>query len=559
MGELNSKDSRIKNRAVAIGIAVICTQSFTSATAADRSIDGSGNNNSNPAWGAAGMTFSRITPSDYDDGISTPRETGLSNAREVSKAISTATGNRPSRTGLSDFTWQWGQFIDHDITLAETSSAAADSFPITVAAPDPLAPSIPMNRTHADPASGTSSLNPREQVNDITSFLDASMVYGSDPLRATTLRANNGGRLATSAGNMMPFNTTGLPNANDLGLPEGNLYLGGDVRSNEQTGLTAMHTLFVREHNRLAGEIAAAEPGWNDETIYQRARKIVGAQIQSITYNEFLPALMGSSAPDIGSLAYDPATDATISNEFAAALFRVGHTMVSPQLQRIDNDGTPAAAGPLSLAESFFNPTTMADSTDLNQILLGLATQKMQDVDNEIVDELQNQLFGAPGAGGLDLASLNIQRGRDHGLPSYNDIRIAFGLDPALDFSDITDDPVLAARLADGYSSVDGVDLWVGALAEDDESDSNLGELLNVALLSEFERLVEGDRFFFLFDPELDSIQGELMGTQLSDIIMRNTEISSIQSNVFTVVPEPSVLLSSSLSLGLLAIRRRRI
>jgi peroxidase len=558
MVKIDSINSKILNRIGAIGIAVICAQSLPSATAADRSIDGSGNNIDNPTWGEAGTNFSRIAPSNYDDGISTPREAGLSNVREVSNAVSTSTGSRLSGKNLSDFTWQWGQFIDHDITLAVPSSAPADFFPITVAAPDLLAPSIPMSRTQADPASGTSLLNPREQINSISNFLDASVVYGSDPLRASTLRAGSGGRLATSAGNMMPFNTTGLPNANDLGLPESSLYLGGDVRSNEQTGLTAMQTLFVREHNRLADEIAIAEPAWIDEEIYQRARKIVGAQIQSITYNEFLPALMGSFAPDIDTLAYDPTTDATISNEFAAAMFRFGHTMVSPQLQRINNDGIPAAEGPLSLAESYFDPTTMADSTDLNQVLLGLATQKMQEIDTEIVDELQNQLFGAPGEGGLDLASLNLQRGRDHGLPSYNDIRVAFGLDPALDFSDITDDPVLAARLADGYSDVDGVDMWVGALAEDDESDSNLGELLNVALQNEFEQLVEGDRFFFLFDSELDSLQTDLMSTHLSDIIMRNTDITNIQENVFVVVPEPSVLFSMILSFGLLAIRRRR-
>src|SRR5262249_12142142 len=149
-----------------------------------------------------------------------------------------------------------------------------------------------------DQATGTSRKNPRQQTNDITAFIDGSMIYGSDPVRAAALRSPLGhGMLNTSAGNLLPFNTGLLPNANDAHIvPDDQLFLAGDVRANENVELTALQTLFVREHNRLAAQIGAANPTWSDEQIYQAARRIVIAELQAITYNEYLPALLGSNA-----------------------------------------------------------------------------------------------------------------------------------------------------------------------------------------------------------------------------------------------------------------------
>ena len=86
----------------------------------------------------------------------------------------------------------------------------------------------------------------------------------------------------------------GLANGDNGDPAHDEYYVAGDVRVNEQTGLTAIQTLFMREHNRQASILAAANPTWTDEQIYQQARKIVGAEIQSITYQGFLPALLGS-------------------------------------------------------------------------------------------------------------------------------------------------------------------------------------------------------------------------------------------------------------------------
>jgi hypothetical protein len=175
---------------------------------------------------------------------------------------------------MTDWVFQWGQFVDHDLDLTLLAEPV-ESFNISVPAGDPIFDAMntgtqvmPFQRSKYDVATGTGVGNPREQINEITSYLDASMVYGSDATRATTLRTLSGGRLKTSAGNLMPLNTFGLPNGTGGPFDPTQFYLAGDVRSNEQVGLTAVHTLFVREHNRLADQIASANPTWTDELVY---------------------------------------------------------------------------------------------------------------------------------------------------------------------------------------------------------------------------------------------------------------------------------------------------
>ena len=218
----------------------------------------------------------------------------------------------------------------------------------------------------------------------------------------------------------------------------------------------------MREHNRLADQIAADNPAWSDEDIYQRARKLVGAEIQVITYKEFLPALLGIFAPSINSV-YDPNLNASVLTEFSTALFRVGHTMLSPNLLRIQNDGTAAPGGPMGLRHAFFLQQNLAGAGELEYFLKGLASDQQQEVDMHIVDDVRDFLFGEPIPGGFDLATLNIQRGRDHGLPGYNAIRVAFGLSAVASFADITSDPAIQAGLQSLYGDVNNIDPWVGA------------------------------------------------------------------------------------------------
>ena len=372
--------------------------------------------------------------------------------------------------------------------------------------------------------------NPRQQVNSISAYLDGSVIYGSDSTRAAALREFKGGRLKTSGDNLLPLNTGGLANANDAHIfPDKDLFLGGDVRANENVELTAIHTLFVREHNLLAGAISSANPSLNDEQVFQAARRVVVGELQVITYREFLPALLGPNAlrPYRG---YDPDENPGIATEFSTAAYRIGHTLINDDVELLDNDANPVDQA-LALAETFFNPSVL-QAVGPAPLLKYLASDNAQEVDTQLVDGLRNFLFGPPGAGGFDLASLNIQRGRDHGLPDFNSVRAAYGLPRVTSVSQITADPAVQGKLLALYGSVDSLDVWIAGLAEDHLPGSSVGATFQRIIANQFERIRDGDRFWYarIFSgPQLDALER----TRLSDVIRRNTTITKIQDNVF--------------------------
>ena len=496
-------------------------------------IDGVGNNEQHPEWGSADAQLLRLTPVEYADGASSPAGEERASPREISNLVAAQTESETNDRGLTDLVWQWGQFLDHDIDLTGEVEPA-ESFPIAVPTGDPFfdplatgEATIDLHRSDYDKDTGDSPDNPRQQLNAITAFIDGSNVYGSDDERALALRTLEGGRLKTSAGDLLPFNEDGLDNA---GGPSDSLFLAGDVRANEQAGLAAMHTLWVREHNRIADEVAERHPELDDEAIYQRARSLVIAQMQAITFNEFLPALLGPDAvPEYRG--YDPEVNPGISNVFSTAAYRFGHSMLSSELLRLDEDGQVVEAGNLSLRDAFFNPDALIDH-GIDSLLRGLASQQAQEIDSQLVDDVRNFLFGPPGAGGSDLASLNIQRGRDHGLADYNDAREAFGLERVESFADITSDPALQSALEEAYGDVDSIDAWVGGLAEDHVAGGSVGELVQAVLVDQFTRLRDGDRFWHqntFSGRELRQIES----TTLADVIMRNTDIAELPDNVF--------------------------
>jgi peroxidase len=508
-----------------------------------RAIDGSGNNVANPAWGAAGTNLLRLTAVEYGDGVSTPAGASRSNARVISNSLSAQSAPAPSSNRESDFAWQWGQFVDHDIDLAEIADPK-EPFDIPVPQGDPyLDPAgtgtqvIELDRSAWDPATGTNGANPRQQPNFVTAFIDASNVYGSDAIRADALRLLDGsGKLETSAGDLPPFNDEGLPNAGGFSQL---LFLAGDIRANEQLALTSMHTLFIREHNRLCDKMIVEEPTLSGEELYQRARAIVGAEMQVITYKEFLPVLLGPNAlpPYAG---YDPQVNPGIANVFATAGYRMGHSMLPEELMRLDQYGFPIPQGNVRLKNAFFAPDKLINEGGIDPLLRGLAFQTTQRIDLLVTDAVRNFLFGHGGAG-LDLAALNIQRGRDHGLPDYNQARVDYGLAPVTSFAEIGSDPAVHAALASLYPSVGEVDAWVGGLAEDPVPGAMVGELVRAILVDQFERLRDGDRFWYQNTFSGDLL-AEIESTRLGGVVRRNTSIGEeLQSNVFYSTQLPAI------------------
>ena len=503
-----------------------------------RSIDGAGNHSFYFELGAADTPLTRLAFVDYGDEMASMAGISRPSPREVSNALCSGTQSTANAMGASDFLWQWGQFVDHDIDLTDAKEPTEPA-PIPVPAGDPwfdptgggLA-TIEFNRSAYHPGTGHEPAYPRQQLNHITHFIDASNVYGSDDLRAAALRTNDGtGRLLVSAGDLLPFNTAGLPNAGGTG-PE--LFLAGDVRANEQVGLAALHTLFVREHNRLAEEIALNDPSLTGEQIHQEARRVVGALMQVITYNEFLPALLGLDALR-PYYRYKSYVTPAIANEFSTAIYRFGHSALSPTLLRLDSSLAPISEDNLALRDAFFRPDRIVNEGGIEPLLRGLASQACSAIDTELVDDVRNFLFGPPGAGGFDLAALNIQRGRDHGLPSYNAMRFAMGLEPRADFAEVSSDSDVQARLASVYADIEDIDLWVGVLAEDPFNAGHVGELAFHVIRGQFERLRDGDRYWYQNQFTAEEI-ADLESTTLADVIRRNTSIGDeISDDVFHV------------------------
>ncbi|MDB5304116.1 MAG: peroxidase [Phycisphaerales bacterium] len=530
------------------------------------SFDGTGNNITNPSWGQAGTDLLRLAAAAYADGVSMPSLPSDLSARTISNILNNqANPADPSqelqtvdRQSLSDYGYVFGQFIDHDLDHTPDGGA---SFPIAVAAGDPIGPNaLPFTRSQTDPGTGMSTANPLQQITTVTSYLDLSQVYGSSQIVADALRTFKGGLMKTSPGNMLPYDNTtyftpaqiaALNMANDAhAVPQSQLFATGDVRGNENVELTAMQTLFVRNHNQIAGKLHKAHPAWTDEQLFQEARKLNVAQYQNIVFNGWIPAVLGNNALS-GYSGYKPNVDATISNEFATVAFRFGHSLLSSNIERANNDGTRIAdvnpnGSAIPLAEDFFNPTilnprgvvdplTGHTSSDIGAVLKGVADGVSQATDLMAVNAVRNLLFGNGGFGGEDLMARDVQRDRDNGIPDYNTLRIAMGLPAVTSFSQITKDVNVQHQLALAYpGGVNTIDAFEGGLAEDHVRGSDVGPLFQAIMVDQFTRLRDGDRFFYRnesFNAEERSILQQ--GNTLAKVIAANTEITNLQSDVF--------------------------
>ncbi len=596
------------------------------------SLNGSGNNAAHPTWGQAGTAYSRVGPARYADGRSAP--VAGPNSRSVSNRIfNDAHQNIFSENRVSQWGWTWGQFLDHTFGLAASGSESAN-IPFNAADPmesftDTLGV-IPFTRDAAAP--GTGSTNVRQATNTINSYLDASAVYGSDAQRLEWLRdgsvdnnvTNNaatlmlpGGYLPrrTVRGNAATAPVMGI-DGRLLANPD-NAVVAGDVRANENIALTATQTLFAREHNRIVSLLPSS---LSTEDRFQIARRVLIAEQQYITYNEFLPA-MGVTLPAYAG--YNANVNTTLSTEFATTGYRA-HSQIhgefgveapvsrytTAQLNSFRAMGievTVAADGvelsiPLNVA--FFNPT-LIPSLGLGPFL-GSLSESQYNNDSMIDNQLRSVLFQVPVSGNpdcldgptlpacfsgvVDLGAIDIERGRDHGGPTYNQLRQAYGLATKNSFTAITgesteafpSDPLLtrgnevndpqsldflstadingtatvvgdadgstsgvrrttvAARLKAIYGSTANVDGFVGMIAERHLPGTELGELQTAIWRRQFQALRDGDRFFYGNDQGLSTIlstYGIDFHTTLAQVIARNTDLPSadINPDVFLV------------------------
>ena len=510
-----------------------------------RTFTGELNNPNNPDWGAAGTDLLRLTPVGYENGVDAPAGSDRPNPREISNDMFAQPGLINDPLSLSDFCWVWGQFIDHDIGLTPDGPE-----PLFIQVPtgdahfDPFFGGmaiIPMHRNTYNPATGTGAGNPRQHPNMITAFIDGSGVYGSDDERAHWLRTFEGGKLKTSAGDLLPFNTTTGefdapidPEAPEMDNATGIsdvIFVAGDVRASENPLLLSFHILFVREHNRQCDLLAVKYPDWDDEQLYQHARKIVGGIIQSIVYDEWLPA-MGVILDEYAG--YDATVHPQLANVFTAAAFRMGHTLLNSTLRRLDSNGDMIPQGHMALQDAFFNPFAVLETGGIEPFLQGMGTQIQQNFDAKVIDDVRNFLFGQPGFGGLDLASININRGRERGLPDFNAVREAYGLPSYQFYQQINPSAAVFTRLLSLYADLDNIDPWVGMLSENSLPGSLFGQTVHTIMVQQFTALRDGDRFYYWNDPVLsEDEKSYIHNITLRDVIMYNSSVNLMQDNVF--------------------------
>jgi hypothetical protein len=597
-----------------------------------QSLNGVDNNPFSPNIGSVGTNYLRIGNARYADGRS--QMVSGPNARVVSNRVfNDINVNVFSERGVTQWGTAWGQFLDHTFGLRQENGTTAN---IPFSRTDPLESFrndlgvVPFVRSAAAP--GTGSVNARQHVNTVSSFIDAWAVYGGTDTRLDWMREgsqdgnpdNSGARLFLP-GNYLPRrdargNAATAPamavDGRLLATPNAAV-VAGDVRANENIALTAVHTLFAREHNRIVAQL----PSWLSQyDRFQLARAVVIAEQQYITYNEFLPA-MGVSLPSYRG--YNPGLNPSLSHEFATVGYRA-HSQLHGELETetevdrysqatldaleaqgvelaIDGDDIEIAV-PLNVG--FFNPE-LVKQIQLGPMLVGLGSEPQYKNDEMIDNQLRSVLFQIPVSGNpecldgptlpecfrgvVDLGGIDVQRGRDHGMPSYNQMRNAFGLPSKTSFTSITgestdsfpSDPLLtpgneindpnsldivalfdsngnpttvenddatrvvrrttlAARLKAIYGSVSNLDAFTGMVAERPVTGSELGELQLAVWRDQFRALRDGDRFFYLNDP-LQSFIRQNFGIDfrrsLAQVIAANTDIalSSLPANVFRV------------------------
>jgi peroxidase len=471
-----------------------------------RTADGSDNN---AEFNVAGSGESRIAPANFAPGTADTPIDGT-NPRVISNTVSSGDqAENHDPTGLSAWMYVWGQFVDHDID--HSNSDETNRIDITIPKGDPDftdGGTIPMTRFVLNQTTGTAD-------NDITGWIDGSQVYGSDNAKAASLRTADG-HLLISDGNNLPI--------------KDGAFFGGDVRAAENPDLTAVNTLFVREHNFQVDRLQVAHPEWSGDQRYQMARAIVTAEIANITYMEFLPHLVGPDAiqPYHG---FDPSVDPRITQEFATAAFRFGHSIVSGTETKIDNDGETIGT-PQSLADAFTNtPAQVQADGGIDGLIRGIMGDPTQANDVFAVNELRNLLIAPPAF--IDLIAIDIQRERDLGVGTLKQTREALGLTPYTGFNQITSDPAIAANLENAFGSVDNVSLFIGGLAEDHAPGSMLGPTFQIIVAQQFQNLRDGDRLWWENQGFDDTTNAQIKHTTLSDIIQRNTDTPYVQNDAF--------------------------
>ncbi|XP_042893245.1 peroxidase-like isoform X1 [Penaeus japonicus] len=538
-----------------------------------RSIDGTCNNVNNALWGATMTPLLRYLPPFYDDGVSAFRKArdgeDLPNPRFLSAEL--CLKRNVESTSMSLLHMTYGQFLDHDLDFSpvvkgedgkdlpccpdvlgdDPSLIHPDCAPIAIPADDPFY--APFNQTCMEfvrsVADSHCELGPRMQINEKTSYLDGSVIYGTDKEQSDSLRTFKEGMLMyqlSQGEELLPANTNMSGTCNKMGMAkEGHFcFKSGDMRVNVQPLLTAFHILWARQHNHLTRILLDLNPHWDDEKLFQETRRIVVAQLQHVTYKEYISSVLGCDLMKKFNLRplkgeqrtklYSAGINAAISAPFSGAAFRFGHSQIPGNLQEMDRHGDASST---AMSSVFMKPFSLYNQGTLTNMMRGELAQSSTHVDPFFSPQVAGKLFRGEMPFGLDLVALNVQRGRDHGLPPYTAMRTVCNLRPVSSFEDLQPDlqSNMVEQLEKLYSHVDDIDLFIGGLAERPVPGGLVGPTFACILADQFFRLKVGDRYWY----ETDDPDTQFTPTQLVEI--RKSSLARILCDVIPELKEVQI------------------
>lgn len=473
-----------------------------------RTIDGTYNDLEEPLMGALGSRFGRNVPLEHaypdpDDRLLEP------NPRQVSRELLTRDAFIPATT-LNLLAGAWIQFEVHD-WFSHGQNQTENPWKIELATDDPW-PQHPMEvqRTRKDPSADPAG--PPTFVTADTHWWDASQIYGSDPVFARAIRSGEAGRLRITPQGLLPEDV------------EAHVDLRG-VAGNFWIGLALLHALFMLEHNAICERLHAEYPELDDQALYEKARLVNAALMAKIHTIDWTPAI----------IAHPTTVRALRANWFGVLGERFdklfGRRTSLELLHGIPGTKRDLFGVPYSLTEEFVGVYRMhplipdeytfyalADDHVLQQrtfeevnalhVRECLEQVPLADalysfgVANPGAISLHNyprslQHFNRPDGELLDLATIDIVRTRERGVPRYNEFRRLFHLKAPETFEEMTGgDAVLAAELERVYGDVERVDLMIGLYAEPKPPGFGFSDTAFRVFILMASRRLESDRFF---------------------------------------------------------------
>ncbi|CAH1111168.1 unnamed protein product [Psylliodes chrysocephalus] len=520
-----------------------------------RPLDGSCNNLKNPGMGTANQPYARwIEKPNYSDGISEPpvAKSGkpLPSARFVSERTSRQIPTE--RANVVRLVGGYHQFIAHDHSLNVLRSKGACCTPdmhplahtpafcfnIDVPDNDPdysqyNVSCMPIVKTTTTIDLGCTATNPKpyaDQISMVTGGLDLNIVYGDTEREANELRTFSEGRLITRNGGYLPIRPGCAIPSNTPHV----CYKGGDFyRLNQNLDVTIKHIIWVRLHEWCCDRMVSINPHWNDEKIYQECRKLSIAIHQHLAFNEVFPAIIRRKAMKNRNLLYpyklfnrskyDPSCELNPLTEFANGAYRILHAVIVACLKMANEKRE--SMGDLKFIDHINNPAVLELNGTFDHLIRGGTCQRANKVGSSFDPVVTTSIrFGiSPFKFGVDLHATDIQRSRDHAIPTYSTIRAKCGLKKATSFDDFLDvmTQERADLLASVYEDAQDVEFIVAAALETPKPHSLLGHTAECVFLEALERMQKCDRYWWdnnqnhFTDPQLESIRSMTVASLL--------------------------------------------